>query len=270
MLWMKLPWFGRLSAFAGHRTAGLSRQPAQHIKPEVLCSELGQLVADMPSLELPLSAEAKEWLGIVYTLVLASGHTMEAASLLSKVDLMSSRVPEIGAQAQRKIVPILNSVLVMEKLRASAVQGGLLPEGRPLGALAAFRRVLPNASQDILIIDPYLDEKVLSDLAMLVLENVRLRLLAGEAQYKTALKPAAARWLREFSGTRPLEVRLAPRGLVHDRLISIDDGRQTWSLTQPASAVATRSLPSIRRVEPEVAALKVEAYENVWASAETL
>jgi hypothetical protein len=58
--------------------------------------------------------------------------------------------------------------------------------------------------------------------------------------------------------------------MVHDRLISIDDGRQTWSLTQPASAVATRSPPSIRRVEPEVAALKVEAYENVWASAETL
>ena len=268
MLWRKVPWFARTDAPAGRREAEVTTQPVQSLKADVLCKRLGQLMADMPPLEPPLSTEAKQWLATVYALVLASGHTIEAASLSSKMDMLSSRVPEIGAKASRRIVPILNGVLVTERLRANADQPNFFPS-RPLDALAPFSKVLPTAHQDVLIIDPYLDEKSLADFARLVVENVRLRLLAGEEQLETALKPAAPRWARQNPGSRPLEVRLAPRHLVHDRLISID-GRQAWSMSKSFNSHATRSPPSILRVEPEVAALKVKAYENIWEAAETL
>jgi hypothetical protein len=267
-LWRKLPWFSRDAHPVAER-ADIFSGPVLQAKPEDVYRQLEQLIAQMPALESPVSREAKQWLRIVYGLVLSGGHTMQAAAFSMKANLLGSHVPDVGAKARHKLLPILSSVLAMEKVRANAFQGNFVSASSPFDARAAFSKVLPTANQDIMVIDPYLDEKVLTDFATLVLENVRVRLLAGEEQHKTALKPAAARWASQFPSVRPLEVRWAPQGLVHDRLIAID-GSETWSLTQSFNSFAARTPASIQRIEPKVAAVKVKAYENIWAASETL
>ena len=122
------------------------------------------------------------------------------------------------------------------------------------------------ATSDLLIVDPYLDEKALTDYALLAREDVRVRLLADEKAHKASLKPAAARWSIQFKGLRPLEVRLAPAKSLHDRLIIVDEAT-VWVLTQSLNRIATRSPASIVLAGPEVATLKVEAYSQMWMQA---
>lgn len=274
MLWTRLSRFVRRDASADQQLIGVDLLRRQHINPDllcdpnVLCAELCEVIAGMPSLKAPLSADAKRWLQRAYTLVLAGGHTIEAATLSSKIEMLGSST-EMGERARQKIVPILNGVLAVGRLKANGIKGDVIPPGRHFSALVAFNDLLPTANQDILVIDPYLDEKMLIDFATLELKNVRLRLLACQEQRKASLGLAASRWVRLYSNTGPLEVRLASRGKVHDRLISID-GRQAWSLAKSSKPNPARAPASVLRVEPEVAALKVEAYEDIWANAERL
>jgi hypothetical protein len=48
------------------------------------------------------------------------------------------------------------------------------------------------------------------------------------------------------------------------------DGTQAWVLTQSLNAFATRAPASIVRVDDETAALKIAAYEDMWAAAAAL
>jgi len=56
---------------------------------------------------------------------------------------------------------------------------------------------------------------------------------------------------------------------LHDRLIVVD-GKIVWTLTQSLNAFAARSPASLVRVDPETAALKVAAYEQLWKNAKPL
>jgi hypothetical protein len=71
------------------------------------------------------------------------------------------------------------------------------------------------------------------------------------------------RWRQQFGAARPIEVRLsAPRAL-HDRLI-VADGALVWSLTQSLKDFASRSPALVQRVDPDLAKMKLEFYEQVW------
>jgi hypothetical protein len=90
--------------------------------------------------------------------------------------------------------------------------------------------------------------------------------LADAKSLKPTLKPAAESWFKQFGATRPLEVRVAPRGTLHDRLILLDRGR-VWLLGQSFNALATRSNTYLSKADAELAAMKVDAYEQIWGAA---
>jgi hypothetical protein len=132
--------------------------------------------------------------------------------------------------------------------------------------MIAVGKVLQSATQGIMIVDPYMDETVLTDFAGAAKESVALRLLSDANTCKPTLKPAATRWISQYGATRPLEARLtAPRQL-HDRLILID-GKEAYVLTQSLKDLAARSPASLVRATEDVAELKVQAYEVLWSSA---
>jgi hypothetical protein len=58
---------------------------------------------------------------------------------------------------------------------------------------------------------------------------------------------------------------LAPAKALHDRAIFIDK-TTAWTLTQSLKDFAKRSPAEIVRAD-DVAALKIDAYENIWAKA---
>jgi hypothetical protein len=167
-------------------------------------------------------------------------------------------------------VAIIHRALARAEIAAPAnVQGAFIAAGSTLDAYAMVGKVLGTATTDLLMVDPYADEKILIDYARLAADPVTIRVLAGAANHKPTLQSAARRWPTQYPSTRPLEVRLAPDSQLHDRIIIVD-GKTAWTLGQSFNALATRAHTSIAQSPPEVGSLKIPAYEAVWNAASPL
>lgn len=237
--------------------------------PQALYAELGRLVVEMPDLshQRLLSTEEMRWLGRVSTLVQQVGDHMDTAELTLAVQRVNSAA---RASVAQDIAVILYRALAKAELKAPITdRGAFIPAGNAFDAMAAVGRVLGAAERDVLIVDPYLDDKALTDFAALAPEGVTIRLLADGGYRKPSLMPAAQRWLQQYGAVRPLEVRLTAPRTLHDRRIIVDGGR-VWVLTQSLNAFATRSPASIVRVDDATAELKLEAYATLWAAASTV
>ena len=150
----------------------------------------------------------------------------------------------------------------------AAVRGTFIAAGHSFDAFAAVGNVLKTAKTDILMVDGYADEKVLTDYAVLAPEGVTIRLLT-ESRYKHSLKPAAERWAKQFGTLRPLLVRLAPDKKLHDREIFID-GDKAWNVGQSFKDLATRSLTALSLADAELGARKIAAYQDIWSNSTPL
>jgi hypothetical protein len=143
------------------------------------------------------------------------------------------------------------------------------PAGDQFDAFSALGKVLSQATGDVVMVDPYMDEVTLTDFLPLVSEGVSIRLLSDAHSVKPTLKPAVGKWQQQYGDVRPLSAKLsAPRSL-HDRLIILDSS-SAWILTQSLKDFAARSPGSIAKVDAEAASLKVRAYEAMWTSATDL
>jgi hypothetical protein len=237
------------------------------IDPEALYVQLGRLVEAMPNLlePLPLPRSTQEWLGRVGALIAASDDVIDQAEFQTYTAALSKTTMQLSASED--VARIVYRALAKAALKApAAIQGSFIPAGHAFDALAAIGKVLGSATQDLLIVDPYMDEKVLTDFAALAPEQVQLRLLADQQAVKPALRPAAARWMTQHGMKRPLEVKVAAARTLHDRLILVDNAT-AWVLTQSLNAFATRAPASIVRVDEETALLKIAAYQAIWATA---
>jgi hypothetical protein len=239
------------------------------IDPQALYVQLGRLIEEMPDLKASglLPERAVPWLARAEALPSASGDLVDQMDLRMALQ-QRGQYPEWAAQ---QVALVLHRALAKAELSAPIAQrGAFIPAGSPFDAIRSFSKILGELKRDVLIIDPYLDEKALTDFAPLAPEAVSLRLLADERDYKPALRPAAERWTKQYGSTRPLEVRLAASRSLHDRLI-IADGHEVWTLTQSLNAFASRSPASIVRVMDDATVRrKIDAYHDMWATAAVL
>jgi hypothetical protein len=245
---------------------------AETISPEAYYVQLGRLIAETPEMEIsgPFPAETMMWLGRTYAL-LSRKSARTALDFRAAMDLAVSRTDWLlREQYVESMRSILYRALAMAELEApTGVQGAFIAAGNAFDALTAITRVLGPASTSVLIVDPYMDEKTLTDFVPLANEGVQIRLLSDARTVKPSLKPAVSRWQSQYGPIRPLEARLAPSATLHDRLMIIDDDT-VWVLTQSLNAFANRAPASIVRVDQETAALKVAAYSNIWSAAVVL
>ena len=174
----------------------------------------------------------------------------------------------IRAQNAQAIAAIVHEALAKAELKApAAVQGTFIAAGHTFDAFAAVSRVLGTAKTDVLMVDPYADEKALMDYAVLAPDQVSVRLLADQADYKK-VSQACRRTLGAavWRPTRPLSVRVAAAKTLHDRLISLD-GATAWTLGQSFKDMVARSHTSLVRMDPESGSRKIAAYETMWNAA---
>jgi hypothetical protein len=216
----------------------------------------------------PLAPEAQQWLGRAGALILASSDAMEIA--MYRAAALGLNMSTSRWQSVQDIVAILYRLLAVAELRAPvAARGAFIPAGNAFDAMAAVGKVLTAATGDVLIVDPYMDEKALTDFAPLAPEGVAIRLMADEQHHKPTLAPAQRRWISQFGGKRPLTVRLATPRSLHDRLIVVDSA-ESWVLTQSLNAFAARSPAAIVRADRETSALKIGAYQEMWGRAKPI
>ncbi|BAV46629.1 Uncharacterized protein MLTONO_1726 [Mesorhizobium loti] len=203
------------------------------------------------------------WLGKGYALVVASGDTKDAARFKTVSDYIShGGDPQFAHEA----FDILYRALALAELKAPAsAQGAFIGAGNAFDALAALAKVFESAKSVVRIVDPYMDAKAVTDVAVLVKDGVAIELLADSATVKGSLGPAVKAYKSQYGGKRPIEVRLAAAKSLHDRLIIVD-GSTPWTLTQSLNALATRSPASIVKIEGDSVGLKIAAYDAFWTS----
>lgn len=208
----------------------------------------------------PITLEMNQWLGRAAALVELTCDVVNSAQLKVCAQGLDSVLRESNAQA---IAVCVYEALAKAELNAPAsVKGTFIATGHTFDAFAAVGNVLKRAKTDILIVDPYADETVLSNYVILAPEGVTVRLLT-EANYKLSLKPAAEHWVRQFATKRPLHVRLAPNKALHDREIFVD-GSEAWNVGQSLKDLAKKSLTGLNLQEGNLGARKIAAYEGIW------
>ena len=158
---------------------------------------------------------------------------------------------------------------VVELELPASAQGAFIPAGSTFDAMAAVSKIFASATKDLLVVDPYFDEKILIEFAQFAQESVAVRLLGDEAGVKGTLNPAVKSWKNQFGNKRPLSVRLAPPRSLHDRLILID-GLQVWTVGQSFNALAARAPTSFNKSDDDTAALKLRAFGDIWGAAKPI
>lgn len=244
--------------------------PLSKMKPEVLYGQLRVIASTFPDMkfEVPPSEERHRWLArahalIAETLGLAAEMEFQRAQKL----LGSTYQHETGV---REIVDLVYRALGVVELQLPAgSQGSFIPAGNTFDAMAAVGKILASAKREVFIVDPYLDEKILTEFAQLANAGVLMRLLGDQATVKGTLAPAAKNWVKQFGDERPLSAKLATPRSLHDRLILIDQS-EVWTVGQSFNALAGRAPTSFNKVDAETAGLKIAAYETIWAASADL
>jgi hypothetical protein len=230
---------------------------------------LAETVPELPIYEnLPVyPVETHRWLGRLEALVEAASGELEAEIVRDAVSHLAASVYQPRTEAANELRAALFRALAHAEMKIpDGMKGSFIPVGSAFDALRALADILKGADTDILIIDPYMDEVALTDVAILAKEDVNIRLLSDQATVKPTLKPAVAAWITQYSAKRRLAARLASPKTLHDRLI-VTDGSAVWILTQSLKDFAKRSPATLISVAHETAALKVQAYEAIWSSA---
>ena len=239
------------------------------LTPEALYFQLGRLVAEMPDLASdPITPATVEWMGRAATLVeLAGGGLAESIRLKVAFENLVGGLRERNAQT---IATIVHGALAKAELDAPPeARGTFMVADNDRDAFTAVRKLLETARDDLLLVDPNADAKVLTNYAILARDNVVVRLLADQAGHKRSLETAAQRWPQKFGRARPLIVRVAAVGALHDTLVVVD-GVSVWALGQSFDELAKRAYTSLVRMPPHTAKRMISAYAAIWQAARPL
>lgn len=248
----------------------------EKIKPENLYMRVRYLIESIPNFDDIQSPSTNKWMGEIYAIVESLNDPIATGTLRLAMDAVYKHAGHKGVSisvrqnAEREIMAIIYRTCSILELRSPAeMQGSFIPAGSVFDALAIMSKILGEAKKDVFLIDPYMDEKALTNFAILIPEFVQIRLLAGESSQKASLNPAVKSWMQQYGNKRPLEVRLAPTRSTHDRLIIVDN-LQVWILTQSLNAFASIAPASISLFQGDGDNLKIAAYEDIWLGAKTI
>lgn len=235
---------------------------------ETIYRQFGRLIEAMPEFKESgsLSPDQHKWLGLAGALVNQAGDISDRVGWNIGVSKLQTASRMWGLEELRVI---LYRLMAMAELAAPpSAQGAFIPVGDAFDAFASLAKILGTATNDVLIVDPYMDETVLTEFSGSLSEQVSLRLMSDLASYKVTLNPAAIKWGQQYGATRPLQVRLSQPKTLHDRAIFIDH-KIAWTLTQSLKDFAKRSPAEIVRAD-DTAGLKIAAYEELWTFAQVV
>lgn len=239
------------------------------MSPEEIYLRLGQLIDSMPTFASS-DRETQLWLGRAIVVVGESEGAIrtDAAKLKSQSEMLAHGLAAGRLMAQEVAAVMYRALARAEASVPAATQGAFLAAAKPFDTFAMVGKVLASAKKTVLIVDPYLDEKV-AEYALLVPEGVEVRLLGGKKRTKPSLLPSLTKFQQQFGAKRPIGARLADDSLLHDRLIDVDSV-EAWLVSQSFNALAERSPATIVRAPAAVAPDKLEYYQQAWASATPL
>ena len=151
------------------------------------------------------------------------------------------------------------------ELLVPAAQGAFIAGGDTWNGYAAIVKIIQRECNDLLIVDPYLNSVIYTDLAPHTAAGQGMRCLAAERpENHLGLIASAKKWeVDAISKSHIVQVRYAPATSLHDRLIIVD-GLEVWLVSQSLKDIAKRSPASVTRAEATLGAMKVHHYNHLW------
>ncbi len=135
--------------------------------------------------------------------------------------------------------------------------------GKKFNFFKAISEIFSKATKEILIVDPYLDDKILTKYAESVTKGITIKLLSSKNKN---IKPAFEAWVKQYGNERPIELRIAPK-LLHDRLVIVDN-KSAWILSQSFKDFSDRAYGNI--MQSQDPALKINACNDIWNNAQII
>lgn len=158
------------------------------IAAEELYRRLGRLIEEAPPFGgvSVLTTQQLVWVGRAEALLEASGDvTAQTEFGFAKIQIASPITREVGISSM--MLSLYRVLGAAELASPPGAQGAFIPVGKSFDAYAAIAKVFFQASSDIFVIDPYMDDTVLLDFAGLVPTGVMLRLLSDGASTRPSL-----------------------------------------------------------------------------------
>lgn len=215
----------------------------------------------------PLTRAQVAWQARAVALIELQGHLSDVNAFSTAMTRSRSSMSRAGAGLS--FFQLLTTAATREELKmAPGARGTFIPLGDHFDALRAITDVLQGAANDLLIVDPYADDSILHRFARSANEGVRIRVLRDSRYQEIGAKLLVAKdaWIRQFGNQRPLEIRSAPRGALHDRFIS-QDSQTVFLVSQSLKDLAERSPATIQKTDQHITDEKIAAYEALWQAA---
>jgi hypothetical protein len=231
--------------------------------PEQLLALLEATIRDAPQFDQqPLTDADMRWLGKADALLEASGAPMAIVSFRAARQALGS----YRHSRSRLLIPLYDAYSQIELLAPPSAQGAFIPGGDTWNGYAALVRIMQTECDDLLIVDPYLNAVIYTELAPNSAARKCIRCLAAKrSEYHPGLLATASKWAGDnISKSHTVQVRYAPQGSLHDRLIIID-GAEVWLVSQSLKDIAKKSPASVTRAETELGQLKIQHYNNLWS-----
>ena len=134
-----------------------------------------------------------------------------------------------------------------------------LPAGSQHDAYVALRKIVQLARQDVLIVDPYVDE-TLWELLTNVHPTVKLRILTDQMKKDFRLEA------RKFSAQHGNAIEVRTTSKYHDRFI-VEDGERCWHIGASIKDAGNKACAFSELVRPELVKFVIADVESQWSAA---
>ena len=229
------------------------------MEPQILLAQIRGLLARAPSFAdyKPTSAKHQEWLGQAHARV-HRWNAHEGSSFRFAADALAGQLMRDHSLAT--VFGILNRAVADLELQLPASSAQAFGPGAVYDFFKALNSVISSAQSSLLIVDPYMDDTIFDAYLSAVPKTVTIRLLVEG--YSVKVKPAAQRFSAQNGN--PIEARRSPA--FHDRVIFVD-ASECWVLGMSIRKAAESKPTYLAPLSPDIAALKLTHYEQVWSNA---
>jgi hypothetical protein len=163
------------------------------IDAETLYRQLGELLISVPDCYKPgpLSPDGHQWLARAYALVKTGDDFEDMNRMKWLTQNLDQLMEPPGLEEMPKVMR--RTAAVAEVASPTAVRGSFIHAGNVFDAMTVLGKVFRTVTKNVLVVDPYMDDKALSDFLLTAPEGVSIRLLSDQAHLKPTLRPASQR-----------------------------------------------------------------------------
>lgn len=235
----------------------------QATSPEQLLALVQAAIRDAPAFDYDgrYGEAEQKWLGRAVALLEAAG----AFGLATSFQFARNKLQTALHSRVELLQPLFDLMSQFELRVPAELQGAFIAAGDAWNGYAALVRIMQREADDLLIVDPYVSGSVVTELVPHIVARRSVRILtAAQPKLQPALLASSQKWNANPSRSTPeLQTRIAPDGSLHDRLILLDN-KEVWLVSQSLKDIGKRSAASVTRADPELAALKSNAYAALW------